>query len=128
MDYAVVIERAADGSYSAYVPDLPGCVSCGDAPDEVRALIAEAVALHIESLREHGEPVSPPTTPVLGRLMLLAQLRREPVFCCPGRPETSVPRRALQSHEPMVDVALNATRVVALARASRPGGITGSLQ
>ena len=34
MDYAVVIERAGDGSYSAYVPDLPGCVSCGDSPDE----------------------------------------------------------------------------------------------
>ena len=30
MDYVVVIERAADGSYSAYVPDLPGCVACGD--------------------------------------------------------------------------------------------------
>lgn len=64
MDYAVVIERAADGSYSAYVPALPGCVSCGDTPGEVRTLIAEAIALHIESVREHGEPVPPPTTTV----------------------------------------------------------------
>lgn len=62
MDYTVVIERAADGSYSAYVPDLPGCVSCGDSLDEVRSLIREAVELHIESLRSHGEPVPPPTT------------------------------------------------------------------
>lgn len=61
MDYVVVIEKAADGSYSAYVPDLPGCVSCGDSPEEVRRLIEEAVALHIESLRRHGEPVPRPT-------------------------------------------------------------------
>lgn len=60
MDYVVVIEKADDGSYSAYVPDLPGCVSCGDTLDEVRALIAEAVKLHVESLRDHGEPVPPP--------------------------------------------------------------------
>jgi predicted RNase H-like HicB family nuclease len=62
MDYVVVIERANDGSYSAYVPDLPGCVSCGDTEDEVRAMIKEAVALHLESLRHHGEPVPPATT------------------------------------------------------------------
>ena len=61
MDYVVVIEKAADGSYSAYVPDLPGCVSCGDTVDEVRALIAEAVELHLESLRSHGEAIPPPT-------------------------------------------------------------------
>lgn len=62
MEYVVVIERAADGSYSAYVPDLPGCVACGDTAEEARAEIAEAVQLHIESLREHGEPVPPPVT------------------------------------------------------------------
>ena len=62
MDYVVVIEQAQDGSYSAYVPDLPGCVSCGDSVDEVKQLIEEAVHLHIESLRNHGEPVPPPLT------------------------------------------------------------------
>ena len=62
MDYAVVIERADDGSYSAYVPDLPGCVACGDSQEEVKQLIREAVALHIESLRDHGDPVPPPVT------------------------------------------------------------------
>ncbi|HSV12737.1 MAG TPA: type II toxin-antitoxin system HicB family antitoxin [Tepidisphaeraceae bacterium] len=62
MDYIVVIEKAADGSYSAYVPDLPGCVACGDTQDEVRQLIQEGIELHIESLREHGEPVPPPST------------------------------------------------------------------
>jgi len=61
MDYVVVIEKAADGSYSAYVPDLAGCVSCGDTAEEAKKLIAEAVDLHIQSLREHGEPVPTPT-------------------------------------------------------------------
>ena len=61
MDYVVVIEKANDGSYSAYVPDLPGCVSCGDTEDEVRRMIGEAVVLHLESLRSHGEPIPPPT-------------------------------------------------------------------
>ena len=61
MDYVVVIEQAEDGSYSAYVPDLPGCVSSGDTLDEVRRLIAEAAKLHIESIRSHGEPVPPPS-------------------------------------------------------------------
>ena len=60
MEYVTVIERAGDGSYSAYVPDLPGCVACGESLAEVRRLIEEAVSLHIESLRDHGEPVPPP--------------------------------------------------------------------
>ena len=61
MDYVVVIEQATDGSYSAYVPDLPGCVSCGDTIDEIRVMIQEAIALHLESLREHGEAIPKPT-------------------------------------------------------------------
>ncbi len=60
MDYVAVIEAAADGSYSAYVPDLPGCVSCRDSLEEARALIEEAVALHLESLRRHRDPVPSP--------------------------------------------------------------------
>jgi predicted RNase H-like HicB family nuclease len=64
-EYAVIIEKAQDGSFSAYVPDLPGCVACGDTDAEVEALIAEAIELHIESLRYHNEPVPPPTTQVV---------------------------------------------------------------
>jgi predicted RNase H-like HicB family nuclease len=55
--YAVVIEPADDGSYSAYVPALPGCVACGGTVDEVRREIADAIELHTESLRRHGEDV-----------------------------------------------------------------------
>jgi predicted RNase H-like HicB family nuclease len=59
--YAIVIEDAGE-NYSAYVPDLPGCVSTGTTVDEVTANIREAIALHIQSLREHGEEVPPPTS------------------------------------------------------------------
>lgn len=48
MDYVVVIEKLDDGSLSAYVPDLPGCVTSGDSVDEVRILIKEAVTMHID--------------------------------------------------------------------------------
>lgn len=61
MEYLVVIEKAADGSYSAYVPDLPGCATCGDTVDETKHLIQEAIRLHVESLRQHHEPVPPPS-------------------------------------------------------------------
>ena len=57
MDYTVVIEAADDGSFSAYVPDLPGCVSSGDTREEAEHMIAEAIKGHLQVLREHGEPV-----------------------------------------------------------------------
>ncbi len=62
MEYAVIIEAATDGSFSAYVPDLPGCVACGDSQDEVKSLIREAIGMHLESLRQHGETIPTPTT------------------------------------------------------------------
>ena len=60
-EYAVVIEDAGK-NYSAYVPDLPGCVAAGASLDEVKAEIRAAIALHIASLREHGEEVPPATS------------------------------------------------------------------
>ncbi len=62
MKYVYVIEKAADGSFSAYVPDLPGCTTSGDTADDVRRNIKDAVTSYVESLREHNEPVPPPTT------------------------------------------------------------------
>lgn len=64
MKYAVIIEPSPDGSWWAYVPDLPGCTSAGASADEVRANVREAIDFHIESLREHNEPVPLPTTRV----------------------------------------------------------------
>ena len=59
MEYTIVIEKAP-GNYAAYVPDLPGCVATGPTRDEAIREIGTAIALHIESLREHGEPVPAP--------------------------------------------------------------------
>jgi predicted RNase H-like HicB family nuclease len=63
LKYAVVIERAAD-NYSAYVPDLPGCISVGDTVEETERNIRDAIALHLEGLREAGDPVPSPSTVV----------------------------------------------------------------
>ena len=60
MDYTVVIEGADDGSFSAYVPDLPGCVSCGDTPGQGLDSIQEAIKAHLERLRESGAAVPRP--------------------------------------------------------------------
>jgi predicted RNase H-like HicB family nuclease len=61
MEYLVVVEKGKS-SYGAYVPDLPGCVAVGETRREVLKLIREAVELHIESLREQGDPIPPPTS------------------------------------------------------------------
>lgn len=60
MRYAVVIEKA-NGNYSAYVPDLPGCVATGPTVEAVEAEIRAAIRFHIEGLKEDGLPVPPPT-------------------------------------------------------------------
>jgi predicted RNase H-like HicB family nuclease len=64
MKYVYVIERANDGSYSAYVPDLPGCTTCGDSHAEVRSNIKEAVSLYLQALRDDGRAAPPPTSEV----------------------------------------------------------------
>jgi len=58
--YAVIIEGGADG-YSAYVPDLPGCVAAGGSLPEVEQLIIEAIELHVAQLTADGEPVPAPS-------------------------------------------------------------------
>jgi predicted RNase H-like HicB family nuclease len=60
--YVVVYEGADGEGWSAYVPDLPGCVAASDTRAEVERLISEAIPLHIESLRQHGDPVPVPGT------------------------------------------------------------------
>lgn len=61
MEYLVVVEKGKS-SYGAYVPDLPGCVAAGETRREVLKLIREAMALHIEALRESGQPIPEPTS------------------------------------------------------------------
>lgn len=61
MRFAVVIERAQD-NYSAYVPDLPGCVATGQTVKEVEREMREAIRFHIEGLKEDGLPVPAPSS------------------------------------------------------------------
>lgn len=63
MRYAVVIEQAA-GNYSAYVPDLPGCVATGATVVEVESEIREAIAFHLEGLRQDGLSIPLPSSQV----------------------------------------------------------------
>jgi predicted RNase H-like HicB family nuclease len=63
MRYAVVIEKA-NGNYSAYVPDLPGCVATGDTAEAVERDIRDAIRFHIDGLKEDGLPVPAPTSSV----------------------------------------------------------------
>jgi predicted RNase H-like HicB family nuclease len=63
MRYAVVIENAS-GNYSAYVPDLPGCVATGETPAAVEPEVRDSIRFHIEVLKEDGLPVPQPTSSV----------------------------------------------------------------
>jgi predicted RNase H-like HicB family nuclease len=59
-----IVKRVPNSNYGASVPDLPGCVSTGDLLDEVRNNIRDAIQFHLEGMREDGDPIPEPTTPV----------------------------------------------------------------
>jgi predicted RNase H-like HicB family nuclease len=59
-EYLVVIEREGE-SWGAYCPDLPGVGVVGDSREEVEQLIREAISLHLDALREAGDPIPEPT-------------------------------------------------------------------
>ena len=61
MKYAVVIEEGSD-SFGAYVPDLPGCAVVGETREEAVRLIQEAIELHLQSLKEHGDEIPLPVS------------------------------------------------------------------
>jgi predicted RNase H-like HicB family nuclease len=63
MRYAVVIEKTAK-NYSAYVPDLPGCVATGATVEETEQLIREAIEFHLSGLRDDGVPIPQPSSQV----------------------------------------------------------------
>jgi predicted RNase H-like HicB family nuclease len=63
MRYAIVIENAGR-NFSAYVPDLPGCVATGATLEEVEREIREAIEFHLDGLREDGSPIPPPSSAV----------------------------------------------------------------
>ena len=61
MDYTVIYEETPTG-FSAYLPDLPGCVAAGGTRAEVERLIRSAVRMHLEAMRDGGEPLPSPGT------------------------------------------------------------------
>jgi len=61
MKYLVIYEKTATG-YSAYAPDLPGCITTGPTLEETERLMKEAIEFHLEGLREDGLPIPEPTT------------------------------------------------------------------
>jgi predicted RNase H-like HicB family nuclease len=58
--YVVIYEMGEDGGWGASSPDLPGCVAVGKTRAEVETLISEAIPMHIEMMREVGEPIPEP--------------------------------------------------------------------
>ena len=61
MKYLIIYERA-ESNFSAYVPDLPGCIATGDTLEETKELIREAVELHLKEMRKDGEEAPEPST------------------------------------------------------------------
>jgi predicted RNase H-like HicB family nuclease len=59
--YVIVIERDEAGGYSAWSPDLPGCVAAADDYEACVQLMREAVDFHLEGMREDGQPIPEPT-------------------------------------------------------------------
>jgi predicted RNase H-like HicB family nuclease len=58
--YAIIIEKAADGGYGAYVPDLPDCVCMGATHEEVVQNMIEGIKFHLDGLKEEGLPIPSP--------------------------------------------------------------------
>mgnify|MGYP001558487862 FL=1 len=61
MKYAVIYEKTATG-YSAYAPDLPGCIAAGRTLRETEKLIGDAIDMHLQAMREDGDTIPEPTT------------------------------------------------------------------
>ena len=59
MKYVALIAKTGNG-YSAYLPDLPGCIAAADTFEETRDLIEEAANYHVEIMAEHGETIPEP--------------------------------------------------------------------
>jgi predicted RNase H-like HicB family nuclease len=58
--YAIIIEKAPDGGFGAYVPDLPGCVGMGATREEAINNVAEGIKFHLEGMKEEGMEISIP--------------------------------------------------------------------
>ncbi len=71
MRYLIVIEETQTG-YSAYVPDLPGCISVGETQEEIENNIQEAILLHLEGMKEDGIKILKPKSEGLSMIIPIA--------------------------------------------------------
>ena len=99
MRYGVVIEQA-NGNYSAYVPDLPGCVATGASVKDVERDIRDAIRFHIEGLKEDGLPVPAPTSIAeyveasgSAEAWPVSLIIADPALVLPSAGKAAVPRR-----------------------------------
>ena len=76
--YAVVYE-AGTHNLSAYAPDLPGCVATGGSLDKIRQNMREAMTLHLDLIREHGEPIPQPMTSVGEASKIIVAITKRPM-------------------------------------------------
>jgi predicted RNase H-like HicB family nuclease len=60
MQYAMIVEKG-ENNYSAYFPDLPGCIATGETLDEVKERMREALEMHLRGMREDGLPIPEPS-------------------------------------------------------------------
>ena len=77
VQYVVVYERGEE-NYSGYVPDLPGLISTGEDLEDMRRMMREGIAVHIEALMDDGDPVPPATSSVADAMVEHARLLSEP--------------------------------------------------
>jgi predicted RNase H-like HicB family nuclease len=70
--YAIIIEKATDGGYGAYVPDLPGCIGMGATKEEAMENVAEAIQFHLEGMKTEGLPIPAPTTEAENLVLAIA--------------------------------------------------------
>ncbi len=70
--FAIIIEKATDGGFGAYVPDLPGCVGMGSTKEEVIENIAEAIQFHIEGMKAEGITIPVPNAEAENLMLSIA--------------------------------------------------------
>ena len=92
MRYKVVFEGNDEVGYSAYLPELPGCVSAGETFEETKTLIAEAVVLHLELMEEEGLPIPEPT-PIEPELVIEVSAESETLATAPPKPKRTFQTR-----------------------------------
>ncbi|MDX2045811.1 MAG: type II toxin-antitoxin system HicB family antitoxin [Chitinophagaceae bacterium] len=70
--YAIIIEKSSEGGYSAYVPDLPGCIGMGSTKEETMENIAQAIIFHLEGMKAEGLPIPPPASEAENLVLAIA--------------------------------------------------------